>query len=342
MTPGAAADEGEDEAVPLQERAGGDLPVADLVVRRRIGPGEVEHELGVERPEDRWQVGADRREIGLVRHAVPQLDGGRAFRHGSRGVVVDREGVHGGIVPEKGPRAVAVVEVEVHHQDAGAEAPGAQVGHGRRHVVVGAEALSPVREGVVEAAAQVDGDALAVEGQAGGGHGAAGHGALGFEEPVGGVLGEPVADDAGQSLGPVEGVEVVVGVDPAQVPEGGGLGGVDVRVVEQPGGVQGRQDALPALGVVVPAGDLQLVAPAVDELDARTPAHSEDTAPPSPEGRGQPGQEGAHGLRTGAGGPRWRPSRPLPGGRRRRLRPACRAPGACAPSGAGRRSPCRG
>ena len=70
-----------------------------------------------------------------------------------------------GIAGEDRARAVAVVNVQVHHQDPALVAAGPQLGDGGRHVVVGAEALPPVGESVVETAAQVDGDPAAVEGQ---------------------------------------------------------------------------------------------------------------------------------------------------------------------------------
>ena len=111
--------------------------------------------------------------------------------------------------------------------------------------------------------------------------GAARHGALGLQHPLGELLGEVEAEDRQQGVRPGERVEVVVGVDAAQVAEGDRHGGVDGVAVEQARRVQEGEDALAALEVVGDPRQLDLVAPAVDELDAPPPADAGEP-PPAP------------------------------------------------------------
>ena len=93
-----------------------------------------------------------------------------------------------------------------------------------RHVVEQAEALAVAGEGVVEAAADVRGDAVvSVEGQPGGGQGAAGHQpeALDDRRRAGNL--EP-GEVFGRQGAVAHGVEVAAGMDQRQVVPTGRLG----------------------------------------------------------------------------------------------------------------------
>src|SRR6185295_18516492 len=136
-----------------------------------------------------------------------------------------------------------------------------------------------------------------------------------------------------ESSGPVQRVEVVVGMDAAQVVERGRPGGMDGGAVQEAGGVEEGEDPLAALGVEDDPRQLDLIVPAVDELDAR-PA-GEAGEPPLPPARGfdEESFEQGHGRGlASASVPRWPPSLPPREERRRSPRPADRAPAASAPS----------
>ena len=111
-----------------------------------------------------------------------------------------------------------------------------------------------------------------------------------------------------RASGRVSGAQVVVGVDAAQIAEGDRLGGVDVVAVEQPRRVEEGEDALAALEVVGDPGQLDLVAPAVDELDAPRCRQAVGQPPPAPApGFGEGGAHGRSGSLHGC-------SQPHPGG----------------------------
>ena len=143
---------------------------------------------------------------------------------------------------------------------------GAQVGDGGCHVVVGAEALPLGGEGVVEATPQADGDLAGGERQAGGRQGPPHHGALGDQHPLGERLRQLEADDRQQGPRPGEREQVVVVVDAAQIAVGDRLRRMHVLAVDQPRAVEEGEDALAALEVVGDPGQVDVIAPAVDEL----------------------------------------------------------------------------
>ncbi len=113
-------------------------------------------------------------------------------QHGRRGgsarspvVGVDRVGVHARVVGEQCPGTVAVVHVEVNHEHATGEALSAQVCDGHGDIVEDAVAQAARALGVVEAAAQVDGDAARAQRLFGRQQRAPGHHALKVEEALG-------------------------------------------------------------------------------------------------------------------------------------------------------------
>ncbi len=334
----AFADAGQHETVALQQGRGRDLPVPDLVVVGRIGSRQVVDELGPEALEDPGQVLPQGRQVGRVLHVVTELD--HRLRHrldASRGEVVDREEMDVGIVGEDRARAVAVVHVEVHDEDPEFGAAGAQVGDGRGHVVVDAEALAPGGKGVVETAAEVDGDAPPSRARR-----VASSVPPAMERCDSSIRSATSsgteADDARQGARPVQGVQVVVGVDAPEVAEGGRLGPVDGGSVEEAGGVEEAEDALAAARIVRAPGQVELVAPAVDEPHGGRPDQPGEPAPAAAEVPDRD-RESRPGSRRIAGGPRWRPSRPPPWERRRNPRPGGRARAGSAPSAAARRPP---
>jgi hypothetical protein len=75
-----------------------------------------------------------------------------------------------------------------------------------------------------------------------------------------------------------EGVDVILGVDPPELAVGGGLGGVQMARGGQPQVAQEGEDALAAEGVGGRTGELDLIAPAVDQLDSDPP----ETGEPAP------------------------------------------------------------
>jgi len=190
----------------------------------------------------------------------------------------------------------------------------------------------------MQPAAQVDRHPLRLHGEAGGEERAAGHRALRLQHPFGLLVGDLLTEDGQVGLRPAEGVQVVVRVHPAQVAEGGGEGVVHGAGRQEAGRFEEGQDALAAQRVVGGAGQVGLVAPAVDEL-GRGPAQQAGQLPPPAPESAQEGMARAHRGVTAAPA-RWRPSRRLPPARRRSRPPGDRARGACAPSAAARR--CRG
>ncbi len=178
------------------------------------------------------------------------------------------------IAGEDRPGAIAVVEVQVDDENRRREPSPAQIAQGDRHVVPQAEALAMVGEGVVEAAAQVDGDA-AREREPGGEDGPAHHQALGLQDAVGQRVREVDPDDPEEGAGRQERVDVRLGVDLPELAIGGGLGGVQAALRGEAQIGQEGEDALAALRIHGPPGELDLVAPAVDQLDRHPPEAGE-------------------------------------------------------------------
>jgi hypothetical protein len=170
------------------------------------------------------------------------------------------------------------VEIEIDDEHRRRESPLPQLADGDRHVVPQAEALAVVGISVVETAAQVDGDP-ARQGEPGGEDRPPHHKALGFEDAVGERVGEVEADDPEERSRLKEGVDVILGVDPPELAVGGGFRGVQVARRGQPQVAQEGEDALAAEGVGGRTGELDLIAPAVDQLDSDPP----ETGEPAPQ-----------------------------------------------------------
>ena len=162
--------------------------------------------------------------------------------------------------------AVAVVQVQVHHQDRLLEAAGPQARDRHRDVVEDAEAHPAVGQRVVEAAAEMDGDAAGAQGQAGGLDGPAHHEPLQVEDGFGFVSPNLDAQDAGEGPSVVlEALEVPRSVDAQQVLDGDGPR-LRERLPRQQAGVLERgQDLLAAQRVEGDARDVLLVGGVVDD-----------------------------------------------------------------------------
>ncbi len=213
----------------------------------------------------------------------------------------------GGVAGEDRPRAVAVVEVEIDDEDRRREPAAARLGDRRRDVVDGAEALAAVAEGMVQPASQVDREGALLERQADGEDGAARHRPLGGEHAVGERVGKVEAEDGEERPGLRQRLEVDLVVDAAELPEGGGLRGVDAPPVGQPLGEEEGEDALAAQRVDG-ARDLELVGAAVDQVDPPSLEPAEPAYPAAPRGAAEPGGDPAPDAgqrsRRGAGGNR--------------------------------------
>jgi len=157
----------EHQAISLDEGRGTDPPVTQTVVDGRVHAGEVVRELRAKRLHDRREHLAHRREIPGVVHVVAERDARRFHRiDGAEVPIVDRERVDRRIAGEQLPRAIAVVEIEVHDEDPGPCAVSPQAMDRHRDVVEHAEPVSAIGSGVMEAATQVDHDASPARGQA--------------------------------------------------------------------------------------------------------------------------------------------------------------------------------
>ncbi len=279
----AAARQLDHQAVAPQHAGRGDPPVADGVVGGRVAARQVVDQRRLRGGEGRRQEPADGVEVGGVVDVRAQLDdgGGLAADLGG-GAVVDRKGVDAAVAGEDGARAVVVMEVEVDHQDRLGEALRPQAGDRHRDVVEDAEAFALAGKGVMQAAAEVGGQAAGGQSEMAGEPGAADHGALSRHGALDGILGQLEAEDLQQPVRARQRVEVGVGVNAAQLAEGGELGAMDGARIEQAGTVERRQDAFAALRVV--AGEVQLVALAVDQLESgrAQPAAQPPPAPAQP------------------------------------------------------------
>ena len=254
------------EAVARQQPRFREAPVPYGIVRGGVGPGEVDDEPRPHRLEHGRQGLTQRPHKELVPHVAPERDRGGGHRLGlAPVVVVDREGVDGRVVGEDPARSVAVVEVEVHHEDGLGETPAPQAADGDRHVVEDAEAEAGVGHRVMEAAAEVDGRRAGSHREAGGLDGAARHQPLQVE----GRLHLPGrhldAQDPREGLRLLDGVEVLGGVDAEEVLQGRRAGSGEEIAGEEPRLLERSQDPLPAEGVHRHAEDTALVAHVVDD-----------------------------------------------------------------------------
>ena len=158
----------------MQQTDVAEAEAAEAIASVGIHAGVVEHQVGLHLLDQIRQHGPDRRQIGLVLQAIGEgqveVAGLLAQREVRGGV--GREGEHARIAREDRCGAVALVHVEVHHQQLAHQSFGEQHPGGDGHVVEDAEAAAVVGEGVVGAAGQVAGQAV-LQRQAGREHGAA-------------------------------------------------------------------------------------------------------------------------------------------------------------------------
>ena len=214
-----------------------------------------------------------------VAHAGAERDrGGRDGLGVSPVVVVDREGVDGGVVGEGAPRPVAVVQVEVHHEHGLREAAPAQPPDRDRDVVEDAEPEPGVGHRVVEAAPEVHDHPARPQGEAGRLDGAARHQPLQVERRLRLAGGHLDAEDAGEGVRLLDRVQVLGGVDPQQVLERRRAGLGDEVADEEPGLLERAQDLLAAQRVHRHAEDAPLVAGVVHDRYAPRPQAVERAA----------------------------------------------------------------
>ena len=139
-----------------------------------VNAGVVEHQIGPHLLDQIGDQGPDPAQIVVVLQAIGEgeveVAGLLAQREVGGGV--GREGEHPRIAGEDRRGAVALVHVEVHHQQLAHQAFGQQHPGGDRHIVEDAEAAAVVGEGVVGAAGQVAGQTV-LQRQTGREHGAA-------------------------------------------------------------------------------------------------------------------------------------------------------------------------
>ena len=136
---------------------------------------------------------------------------------------------------------------------------------------------------MVEAAAEVDGDPAGPQREAGRLDGAARHQPLQVERRLRLGRGHLDAEDPGEGIRLLHGVQVLGGVDAEQVLQGGGAGLGEEVAVEEPGFLERAQDLLAPHRVHRHAEDAPLVAGVVDDRDPPRPQAVERAA-------GGPGQ----------------------------------------------------
>ena len=279
------------EAVALEDPRRAQAPVADGIVLRAIGAGQVHDEPRLHRLEDGRQRLPERGEEAGVAHARAERDRGRCDGLGvSPVVVVDREGVDGGVVGEDAARPVAVVQIEVHHEHGLREASRPQAADGDRHVVEDAEPEPRVGHRVVEAAPEVHGDPPGPQREAGRLDGAADDQPQQVERRLHLGRGHLDAEDPAEPFWLLDGVQVLGSVDAEQVLQRGGAGLGEELTPEEPGLPQRAQDPIAPKRVDRHAEDAPLVAPVVDD---RNPPRSQAVE----RAAGDPG-EGAKGTKT--------------------------------------------
>ncbi len=144
------------------------LQPAEAVVPVGIDTGVVEHQIRTHLIQQIRQGPLQGPQVGVIPDAVlqGQVEVARLLVQGEVAGRVHREGEHPGVACEDRRRTVPLVHVQVHHQHLPHQALGQQ--HPGRHgaVVEDAEAAAMQREGVVGAAGQVAGQAVA-QGQPG-------------------------------------------------------------------------------------------------------------------------------------------------------------------------------
>ena len=158
----------DDELVPLFQPRLRQRQSAELVLFVGVGPSQVENDI---RPEILIYLGDARAQLGQVLGvavAGPETDVDRAQRlfAGIDVHLVDGQGEDLLMAGQGGGRAVSLVEVAVDDHDPIGELVLDDLARGHGDVVEEAEALAVVGESVVEAAADVDGEA-ALQGLAG-------------------------------------------------------------------------------------------------------------------------------------------------------------------------------
>ena len=229
------------EAVPFQESGPGETPIAVAVVRARIHPGQVDGEARGVGLHHGGKGAPKELQVGSVLDPRPEGDGG--IGHGVRRLpvlVVQRVGVHGGIVGEDRPGSVAVMQVQVHHQHRSVEASGPESLDRHGHVVQQAESRPPGRTGVMESSTEVEGDAPGPEREPHGLKRPAGGKALHGQRGPRLLHRDLKAQDPPHLLRALEGTEVVGRMHPQQVLQRGRAGRDDSPVrdpslVEKPG-----------------------------------------------------------------------------------------------------------
>ena len=268
--PGAVTHRFQDEAVAPQQPVQGEAPVTQAIVDVGIRPGQVEDQTGPNLGQDPRHVLADRGQAPGVVHVGTQGDAGRGHRRSRRQVVVVQgKGVDRGVLGKDVAGAVPVVQVQVHHQDGGAEALPAQGYHGDGHIVEDTEAAAPIGGGVVQAAPQVHGRVGLAQGVAGGPQGAAHEHPLEEQEAVlelGVHLG---AQDPRQGAGFLEGVQVGGIMDQLQALERSGTRLSQHAPPQQVAPLQVGHDAERALPVVDVRGQVDGITRMDDEAGPR-------------------------------------------------------------------------
>ena len=263
-----------DEAVPGEHPFQADPPVAQLVVQSRIAAGQVEHEARPHLLQHRRQVPAQGVQVRLVVHVRAQGQAGRGHRPAVAQVaVVDRKGMDRGILGEEGAGPVAVVQVQIHHEDGRAEAPIAQRGYGDGHVVEHAEAGSGGRGRMVESPSQVDGDPAVPVGPAGREKGPSAHQTLKAEELVltGRIQGE--AQHGFQGAGILQRPQIPVVMHRLEATQRDGPGPAEHSPSQEVALLQVGEDPEGPAGVVLGKGEVQQVALMNDEARAAGPAN---------------------------------------------------------------------
>ena len=278
------ADDLHDPPIPVQHGGGADLPVAQTIVVGRIGAGQIEHEPRLDIGHHARQDLLDRPQVELVADAGPQLHAGRLDGLDVVEVtVVDRQRVHRRIVGEDPARALTVVQVEVDDEDRAAEAAIAQVRDGHRDVVEQAEALATVGHGVVQAAAEVEEDAPVPQRETCSEDRASHHGALGEQEVVDSRGVDGVSDHSRQTVGRLEGAQIVGIVHVQELAQRYAARPVQVTLSEDSLLVELREHPLPAPAVDHRRVEVHGVPAAVHPLDGRTVAsRNEAEEPPTP------------------------------------------------------------
>jgi hypothetical protein len=277
--PRFAAHEVRHEPVAGEETRSREPPVAERIVGGDVRAREVDDEVGPEVVDDRRQGPPEHLQEESVLDVGPHRDGrGRDRVAVAPVLVVDGVRMDGGIAREEDAGPVAVVEVEVDHEDAARVAARARLVDGDGDVVEHAESLASVRERVVEAAAEVDPDAAAADGLPERLDRSARHQALELERPLGLARRHLDPEDPREDVGVLEALEVLVGVDAQEAPVRRGTRLREDSPPEELSDLERGEDLLAAKRVERHAGRAALVSGIVDNGELRG-----REAPPPPE-----------------------------------------------------------